>query len=129
MNLGQMIKKLSLESFNSSSPLQFFEGVVHSAPPNIQIKLKDNPKLIIPRKFIRISEHLTRHSRTVNISSSNITSSLSRSGDPEHAHDVNSLSLNGATLNFTDELKKGDKIMVVAIQGGQSFFIIDRFVG
>jgi hypothetical protein len=129
MSLGQTIKKMAMETINSSSPLQFMEGVVHSAPPNIQIKLKDNPKLVIPSKFIRVAEHLTRHSRTADISSSNISSSLSRAGDPQHTHSVNSLTLNNATINFTDELKKGDKIMVAAIQGGQSFFIIDRFVG
>lgn len=129
MSLGQTIKKLAAETMSASSPLQLVEGVVHSAPPNVQLMLKDNPKLIIPNKFIRISEHLTKHSRIANISSSDVSSSMTSAGDPSHVHGINSMTLRNVKIDFADELKKGDKVMVAVIQGGQSFFIIDRFKG
>jgi|SRR5690625_3177270 len=127
MSVAQTIKKMAKEAMDASSPLQFIEAEVHSAPPNIQIRLKDNKKLLIPSEFIRISEHLTRHKRTANISSSNISESMTSAGEKSHTHNIQSLTLKNAEIEFVDQLKIGDKVMVAAIQGGQSFFIIDRF--
>ncbi|MEN1969030.1 DUF2577 domain-containing protein [Lentibacillus sp. N15] len=129
MSIAQTIKKMANDAVNANNPLQFVEGVVHSPPPNIQLRLKSSSKLIIPSEFIIVSEHLTRHTRTANITSSNISSSMASAGDPSHTHGINSLTLRSAKIEFTDELKKGDKVMVAAVQGGQSFFIIDRFKG
>ncbi len=106
MSIAQTIKKMALEAIDTNSPLQFIEGEIHSAPPNIELRLKNNPKLIIPSEFIIVSEYLTKYKRTVNMPS---------------------LSLKNAEIEFLEELKTGDKVMVAAIQGGQSFFIIDRF--
>ncbi|ANB56129.1 hypothetical protein GFC29_3133 [Anoxybacillus sp. B7M1] len=83
----QMIKKIALEAVQAESPLRFLEAIVVSAPPDFQIKLRDNNKLIIPEDLISIAERLTELGK---------------------------------------ELKIGDRVMVAAIQGGQSFFIIDR---
>lgn len=127
MSVAQTIKKMAIEAVNANSPLQFIEGEVYSAPPNIQLRLKNNSKLVIPSEFIHIVEHLTRHKRTVNITSSNVGDLMTSAGDPEHTHNIQSLSLKNAEIEFTDQLKKGDKVMVAAIQGGQSFFIIDKF--
>lgn len=108
MSIAQTIKKMAIEAVNASSPLQFIEGEVISNPPNIQLRLKNNPKLEIPAEFITIPEHLKRQKHTVTFSDND---------------DIKG----SATLEFANELKTGDKVMVVAIQGGQSFFIIDRF--
>jgi Protein of unknown function (DUF2577) len=127
MSVAQTIKKMAIEAVNANSPLQFIEGEVYSAPPNIQLRLKNNSKLVIPSEFIHIAEHLTRHKRAVNITSLNVGDLMTSAGDPEHTHNIQSLSLKNAEIEFTDQLKKGDKVMVAAIQGGQSFFIIDKF--
>jgi hypothetical protein len=127
MGVGQIIKKLAKEAVDSSGPLQFIEAEVHSAPPNIQLRLKENTKLIIPKEFISVSEHLTRHKRIADISSSNIAESMTSAGYTAHTHNITALTMKDAQIEFKDELKKGDRVMVAAIQGGQSFFVIDRF--
>jgi Protein of unknown function (DUF2577) len=102
----QTIKKIALEAVQAESPLRLVEATIVSPPPDIQIRLKNNPKLVIPSDIISIAEHLTRHKRQIRV--------------------------NGGTVQeyeFMDELKTGDKVMVAAIQGGQSFFIIDRIEG
>lgn len=116
-----------MEAVRAGGPLEFIEAEVYSAPPSIKLKLKGNDKLIIPSAFIRIPEHLTRHKRVANISSSYVSESMTSAGDPSHTHNIRSVSLKNAEIEFIDELKKGDKVMVAAVQGGQSFFIIDRF--
>lgn len=84
----QTIKKIALEAVQAESPLRLVEATVVIPPPDIQIRLKSNPKLIIPSDIISIAERLTEPGK---------------------------------------ELKIGDRVMVAIIQGGQSFFILDRF--
>lgn len=100
----QIIKKMAAEAALSGEPVQYYEALVVSAPPNLQIKLKDNAKLVIPKDLITVSEHLTKHTRRVKVD-----------GGGTQTHE------------FIDELKKGDKVRVASMQGGQSFFILDRF--
>jgi hypothetical protein len=125
--MNQIIKKMAIEAINAQGAFEFLEGEVVSSPPNIRLRLKRNSKLVIPSKFIIVPEHLKRHKRRANISSSNVSESMSSAGDPSHTHNITSITLNNAEIEFTDELKVGDRVMVAAIQGGQSFFIIDRF--
>ncbi|MGJ9460126.1 DUF2577 family protein [Oceanobacillus sp. CF4.6] len=127
MSMNQIIKKMAVEAVRSMGTLEFIEAEVHSSPPDIRLKLKGNKKLIIPSSFIIIPEHLTRRVQTVNISSSNISESMTLAGDPSHSHDLQSITMKNVEIEYLDELKKGDKVMVAAIQGGQTFFIIDRF--
>jgi len=127
MSLNQIIKKMAVEAMNAGGAFEFIEGEVYSAPPNIKLKLKNNNKLIIPSQFITVPEHLKRHKRKANISSSNVSESMTAAGDPSHTHNITSITLRDAEIEFTDELKVGERVMVAVVQGGQSFFIIDRF--
>ncbi|AUJ25197.1 DUF2577 domain-containing protein [Virgibacillus dokdonensis] len=126
MSIGQTIKKMAKEAVDASKPLQFVEGVIHSISP-VQLRLKQNDKLIIPSDFIHVARHLTQHTRTATISTGSVGEKMTLAGDPEHAHNIHSITLNNATIHFSNALQTGDKVMVAVIQGGQSFFIIDKF--
>ncbi|WP_404407746.1 DUF2577 domain-containing protein [Jeotgalibacillus malaysiensis] len=104
MSLKQKMLKIAEQAQHASSPVMLVKGEVVSPPPNISVRLKSNSKLVIPSSMIMIAEHLKNHSRQIR---------------------VNGGSTN--TYEFMDELKSGDKVMVASIQGGQSFFIIDRY--
>lgn len=119
MSIAQTIKKMASEAVEAGGPLQFVEGVVQNPLPNVEVMLKNNSKLIIPSDLITVSEHLTEHTRKADISSDDISSD----------EDVEELKLKEATIKFKNNLKTGDKVMVAVIQGGQSFFIIDKFKG
>jgi len=85
-----IIRRIAATSGNGEhgeTPLQLVEGIVVSSPPNIQIKLKDNDKLIIPSELIQAAEQI---------------------------HKLG--------------IHTGDQVMVAILQGGQSFFIVDRIV-
>lgn len=99
----EVLKKIAIDAMNSSGPVRLTEATVTSEPPNLEIRLRGDAKLTIPKELLVVSEHLTRHKR--------------------------SIVLNGGTtskLEFIDELKYGDKVMVIALQGGQKFYISDR---
>ncbi|MGG3801798.1 DUF2577 domain-containing protein [Metabacillus fastidiosus] len=138
MSLLQLIKQSAKETFDSLSPLQLVEAVVVEAPPNLKIKLKDNDKLILTKEFLVVAEHLTRHTRIVTLK--HYEAAERQLGDKvekdycqsEFINDdlsapYTSFSFNFIELQFEDVLKKDDKVLVAAIQGGQSFYIVDRW--
>lgn len=125
MSMNQTIKKMAVEAIRATGMLELIEAEIYSGSP-VRLKLKGNDKLIIPSDFITVPEHLTRHKSRVNISSAIVSDSMTSNGDPSHTHNIQSIKLTNAEIEFLDELKTGDKVMVAAVQGGQSFFIIDR---
>lgn len=122
------IKGIVSEALGTMNPVALIECVVVSENP-INLRLGDDSRMILPENALIIPERLTRHKRNVNIVGTNINTDMTTEGYTSHTHDVNSMEVTGAEIEFTDELKKGEKVMVAAVQGGQSFFIIDRVKG
>ncbi|WP_176560340.1 DUF2577 family protein [Brevibacillus dissolubilis] len=143
MSLGELIKQHSLKSFQSIKVTSLMEAEVIAAPPELKIKIKGNDKLIIPKELIVVSQHLCKHKRKVTIKNDGKTDltggkpsvSMSVQGYQPHVHQVSKVDLTSATLTsteaeveFLDELKQGDSVMVASFEGGQKFFILDRIV-
>lgn len=140
--MKDLIQMIAQQSFQSMKPVQLGEAEVVSAPPNLQIKLLSNDKLIIPKELIVVAEYLCKHKRKVTITNTGKTSITSTSivdlypkSPPQSSHDFAKFELNSSTftltegeIEFLDELKKGDKVLVASFQGGQKFFILDRIV-
>lgn len=105
-NLAQLIKKIALEAVESSSPLRFVEGSIQSTSP-LSLRLKKNSKLIIPSELITVADHLSSQKKNAVI--------------------VNDGGGESVTIEFESQLEVGNRVMVAVIQGGQSFFIIDKF--
>ncbi len=96
------IKSIVLETLGTINPVSFVECVVVNENP-LSIRLGNDSRMILPSSVLIVAEHLTNHTRQVRV--------------------------NGRTVQiyeFMDELKKGETVMVAAVQGGQSFFIMDR---
>lgn len=120
-----IIKRAAIEAMQSTGPVNIMEAVVVSPPPNVSIRLINNPKMVIPKQLIVVSEYLTRHKRSFSISSSNVEDIMTEAGMGPHAHDITSLNIAGQ-IEFTDELKTGDKVMVANLSGGQKYYVFDR---
>ncbi|WP_139489375.1 DUF2577 family protein [Brevibacillus dissolubilis] len=149
MSLGHMIRQHSLKAMQTMKVTTLMEAEVVSDPPELKIKLKGNDKLIIPKELIVVAEHLTkefkREMKVEGKGKSTISAPLTASpkvgmlpnGYVPHVHDVTEISMTKADFEFiegtgkieyTNELKKGDKVMVITFEGGQKFFIMDRVV-
>lgn len=139
--------------YNKDIGLEF--GTVTSAPPEIKIKL-DNMQDELEAEDLIILEHLTNHKRKVKLSIPKLTltnfqssgapvigATMSSAGDPSHTHGLtfNSLQFSGegqastpnneaqyVELEFMDELKEGDRVILMEIMEGQLFVVLDRVV-
>ncbi|MFX3631846.1 MAG: DUF2577 domain-containing protein [Candidatus Pristimantibacillus sp.] len=99
------LKRLIMSVLKSSKPVHLMQAEVLSAPPNLIVRVDGDMKKEYTKEFLIVAQHLTAHERLIEIGGN----------DP-------------ISMKFNDELKKGDQVMIAAIQGGQSFFILDRVV-
>lgn len=145
MSLGDLIKQHSIKGINSLKLPDLMEAEVVSAPPELKIRLEGNDKLLIPKELIVVAEHLTKYKRKVTITNTGKTKisppltgvsvSMTELGNPPHVHPLKSFSISDSDftleegeIEYLNELKKGDKVMVLSFAGGQRFFILDRIV-
>ncbi|SFM21580.1 baseplate J/gp47 family protein [Pelosinus propionicus] len=82
-----------------------------------------NGNLVIPKELIVVAELLTKHKRKVKLSSTNITDEETLRGEGPHQHDLTSIILDNAELEFLNELAVGESVTVIRFAGGQKYWI------
>lgn len=130
-------------------------ATVVSSYPNVAVKV-DNMKLLLTKQDIVVCERLTRNTRVVSLKSSpesvrqlgdgtgTDSSSISKGSGrlisitdqaDGHQHILEDLdlensafSLNYIEMDFEEVLKKGDRVLIQALPGGQKYIIVDRVV-
>lgn len=142
MSLVDMMKEISLGAGSSLVPVNLFPGTITSVNP---LEIYVHPKLTLKKDFIVISESLMRHRRTVTfksavnirLGSTAIDGVTESGGGPAHTHGYDTMTLNAvhndfaidsAVIEFEDELKVDDQVMLIRMQGGQRFYVVDRVV-
>lgn len=138
-----IIKRVALDGVGAAGPVELMEAVVKTAPPELEIVLKSDSKLTIPKQIIVVAEHLTRHDRIISIDyeypkiwdkdadigdeAKSAKSSRNNIGyDASVSYE--SYKMKYAKITFEDLLKKGDEVLVISLQGGQFFYIADRLI-
>ncbi|MDO7787119.1 DUF2577 domain-containing protein [Desulforamulus aquiferis] len=139
----QSILRAAQAGQSATNPVQILEAEVVSAPPNLQIRLKQDAKMIIPKELLVIAEHLTRHQRVITIThqenvvrhlgDGNASDMVSGDGLIFTVNDDGSSPLSGfaysnVLMQYEDVLKVGDSVVIASFQGGQKFLILDRLV-
>lgn len=126
-----LIQEAASRTFNSKKPVEYMEAEVVQDPPELKIRLNGNDKQIIPKELIVLSEYVTNHKREIKL-----TGKLDFSGGVAGGNTTNdtivSVSLEKGDaffegeIEFMNELKVGEKVIVSRLQGGQKFIILDR---
>ncbi|MFB9328609.1 DUF2577 family protein [Paenibacillus aurantiacus] len=118
-------------------------GTVTAKPPELKIKI-DNMNIELEKDDLIVAQSLTKHTRTVNLKNTGKTS-IDASSVTKFLPDFlyagqGSLTFKGAKiadsdliaenteLEFTDELKEGDRVIVAGIHEGQTYIVLDRAV-
>lgn len=108
MGMIDTIKQASIGAMGASNPVNILFGEVVSAE---ELKIKIEQKLILDKDFFIIPKSLTRYE--VDLTHNHIISDSSTSN-----------SLN--KLVIREGLKAGDKVLLLRIQGGQQYVILDK---
>ncbi|MGF6357085.1 hypothetical protein ABIE27_005024 [Paenibacillus sp. 4624] len=111
-----IIKQAAVAAVQAGSPVQLLEATVLTPPPALSIQIGLDTKNPIPAELLQVAEHLTNHTRKVELE-----------GDFEFGGVVQEGTFKGAMI-FTDELQPGERVVVMSVQGGQSFYIAGRAV-
>ncbi|EFI68942.1 hypothetical protein BFZC1_08805 [Lysinibacillus fusiformis ZC1] len=138
MSLLDLIKTTAMAAFQASNPVNIVVGEVIESKP---LKIEVHSKLILTDEFLLVAEHLTRHERIVSIAyeyAQNFSSgrmgdawkqaSSSRKNIREsEPNPYEKYDMKYAKFIFEDGLKIGDKVVLHRVQGGQRYFVSDRY--
>ena len=144
------IKQASLDAVNASNPAAVMFGSVTSVSPlkiNVEQKMTlERPQLVLSRNVTDYTvemtlAHSTENALNVNLNHSHsYNGSTNPGGDTSHAHGYSgstSPALDvGLQHNHTytgkkqftihNGLEEGDEVILIRLQGGQKFLVIDR---
>lgn len=121
---SKMVQVIRKFGHNQDINIEF--ATVTSPPPNLKIKV-DNMSIELDKDDLMVAEYLTKHKRKIKFTSSSVAEAMSTEGFEPHVHDITSLVLEGE-MEFIDELKAGERVIVANIDSGQTYVILDRAV-
>ncbi len=112
-------------------------GAVSKPLPDIEIKVGDAIEL--DKTQLVFTEHLLRHKRKFNLQTSytdpKVVGSLQLKTESAPTDPIVKLTLetkedgtSTAEIEFVDELKVGDEVIIMAAQDQQTYYVIDRAV-
>lgn len=102
-------------------------ATVTAPPPNLKIKI-DNMNVELEKDDLIVAERLTKYKRNIKLITNDLSVNMSSEGYTPHTHDISGMTVNNAEIEFLDELKKDDRIIVASIKDGQLFVILDKAV-
>lgn len=106
MGMMDTIKKAGLQAVGASNPASILFGEIINIT-NLQIKI--DQKLTLPKEAIIVPECLTRYEI-----------------DLTHSHGGSGNALEKVVIR--EGLKEGDRVILIRVQGGQQFVILDKVV-
>lgn len=140
---SQLVQLIRTIGYNPE--ITFELATVTSAPPQLKIKV-DHMNVELEKDDLIVAQSLTSFKRKINLTSKGKTEVSSTSPSvgfemlPDGNGQINEISFSSiglasadqtikeAELEFLDELKKDDRVIVVGINQGQTYIILDRAV-
>lgn len=110
MGMIDTIKRASIRALNASNPVNIVFGEVLDTD---NFKIKIDQKLILDRNFFIIPESLTRHEIDLT---------------HEHTYTGGTTETSLSKLVIREGLKQGDKVLLLRVQGGQQYIVLDKVV-
>lgn len=106
---------------------EMLQGTVISTNP-LKIQATNDSKLIITATSAIVPKHLTNYTAgcTLGYDAARSTAIPTKwAGDPSHKHNLDSFTLSG-TVTIHNALRTGDKVHLLALQGGKKYYVLDR---
>lgn len=117
------IKRAALDAVESSKPCDLrFGTVVSEAPLSIRI----SEQFTLPQAALIVPEHLTKHETKITITADygwKTQDEKTCANEETHNHKILS---NEHKVMVHNELKIGDKVVLIRMQGGQFYYVAGR---
>lgn len=120
-NMVETIKKVATEAVGASNPVQIMFGkVTHTSPLKINIE----QRLTLDETHLILSSLVQDHQ--VDVTVDHYTENA-RGGSGEGSFDSHNHAVTGRkTMTFHYGLEAGETVMLLRLQGGQKFIVLDR---
>lgn len=113
-NMVSIIKQASAEAIEQGKPVNLIYGVVETTSP---LAIRVDQKLLLQENFLVLCRQVTDHMVTMEVAHSTEQAN-------NHNHDYTGVK----TFKVLNGLKAGEKVMMIRMQGGQRFIVLDRVV-
>lgn len=114
-NLVELIKQISAETNAAGQPTDIVYGTVVSASP---VSIMIDQKTTLTSDFLVLTKSVTKHQVDMSFS-------CSTENEDDHSHKINFSS----KVTVNNELKVGDKVIMIKQAGGQSYIVLDKIGG
>ena len=111
----QMMRK-----YGENKDMSIDLGTVKSPPPNLKIQL-DADGLMLEKGDLIIAEHLTEYKRKYSVQGGTVSGSAG-------LNQLTSLSVTNGEITFYNELRAGDKVIVIGDNDTQFYYVVDKAV-
>lgn len=137
-NMVQIIKQAATEATEAGKPVNILYGDVVSADP---LKIKIDQKLILDKTFLVLTRGVTdyeveatvshqtgaagAHSHGHSVTTDKGKGSTDLHVEPDHTHSYSGKKV----FQIHSGLKAGERVVMLRMQGGQRFLVLDRIGG
>lgn len=120
-NLISIVKQAAVEAVNAAEPSGIeFGTVLSSEPLSIQLDTKE----ILSEDFFILTNNVREYHTKISIDEGELKKALEGT-ENEHTHEYPE----EFTITVHNELKEGDKLILIKNQGGQQYVILDKVGG
>ena len=116
--LLRLFQQAAVEAGESTYPMKLLFGVVMEESP-LQI-LRDQ-RLLLSRDLLYLSSAVSKREMVVEVHHQTESTNC---GDGPHSHAITGMK----TVVVHTQLKKGEQVLMLRMQGGQRFLVLDRVV-
>lgn len=125
-DLHQVMKEIARKTFDSIIPCNVCFGEVTSTSP---LKIKIDQKLELTSNFLILTNNVKDHTVEMTVNHSTDTTSLSVDVEGRNVNLSHSHSYSGKkSFTIHNGLKLNEKVILIRLQGGQKFVVVDRMV-
>lgn len=122
-DLVNAIRQVSVESFKSLKPTNVLYGNVLSIDP---LKISIEQKLILTKEYLLLTKNVADYKVNITVDHKTEGYTHTHEGDV-YSYDTHNHAYKGVKeITIHNGLKTGDKVLLMQIEGGQKFIVLEK---
>lgn len=117
-SLTEVLRGLVKQTIDASSQANVFFGTVVTTNP---LTINVEQRFTLTQEFFILTKNVKNYTTTATI---NWNTEYKTAGDTNHNHSINGTK----TITINNGLKENDKVILLQVQGGQKYIVLDKVV-